>query len=332
MAKLMAKEIASFPKGQPVKTEFQLTDIKGGVAKNGRDYVAFKLSDKSGTIPAKMWETNISAFTFKDGDICTISGVSDPWNNQPQLVVKEITPRVSTTDDEFIAISRYPIEEMWIKLVNFVGTLESSHLRVVAEDILLNAGLSDSFKNSPAATGMHHAFVGGLLEHTWQMAEISDYLLRLPFMKEVLNRDLCLFGVMFHDFGKIFEYNQTGGFKKTVQGVLVPHIPMTAAMVYESANKYGIPEIIRDHMMHVILSHHKLQEHGSPVIFACPEAAFVHYVDNMHGDVFGFTQRIENDGAGKEYVKHGYAANNLVVQRFNDILKSCEGAKDSSFI
>lgn len=331
MSKLMIKEIALFPKGQQVKSEFRLSDIKGGVAKTGKDYIQFKLGDRTGNIQAKMWEAHISSFVFKEGDVCSVIAVSDPWNNQPQLVVKEIASRVSTTDEDFDMVSKYPIEEMWTSLVNFLSTFKSDYIRKVAEDILLEAGLSENFKRSPAATGMHHAFIGGLLEHTWQMLETGEALLKLPFYSNVLNRDLCLFGLMFHDFGKIFEYESVS-FKKTLQGLLVPHIPMTAAMVFESANKYGVPEIIRDHMMHVVLTHHKLMKHGSPVVFACPEAAFVHYIDNIHSDVFGFVQRIENEGSGKEYVKHGYSENNLIVQRFSDILKTCEQTIESSFV
>jgi 3'-5' exoribonuclease len=172
---------------------------------------------------------------------------------------------------------------------------------------------------------MHHAFQGGLLEHTLQMTECADALLKLPFF-EPLNRDLCLFGILFHDFGKIFEYHPDHGFKKTIQGVLVPHIPMMGALIFETCNKFGVPEIIRDHLVHVVLAHHMQLAWGSPVIPAVPEAAFVHYVDNLHGTVFGWLQKIEaNKSSGSEILTKWDGVNSaLLATPFTTILKTVE--------
>lgn len=224
---------------------------------------------------------------------------------------------------DFHKASEHNPLEMWAAFQLFVKGYKHHHFSTVSSD-LFDAESQSLFQEAPAATGMHHAFKHGLLEHTLQMLQIGEKLLDFPFFKE-LNKDLCMFGLMFHDFGKIYEYSTEPGFKKRLQGLLVGHIPMVSARILESANKFGVPEPVRDHMMHVVLAHHRFKEWGSPMTFACPEAAFVHYVDNLHGDTFGMLQkRAEATG---ESVKYGYGddATTILKKSFNEILGETEG-------
>ena len=230
-------------------------------------------------------------------------------------------PRTTESDEDFIAISKYPVGQMWGVITEVLTNFESNYFGSVASDIMLNQGYTEAFQTGPAASGMHHAFVSGLLEHTSQMCQTALKLFELPFYSEALNKDLCLFGILFHDFCKIMEYHPGAGFKRTLQGILVPHIPMMGALIFETCNKFGVPEVIRDHMMHVVLAHHGQQAWGSPVDMAIPEAAFVHYLDHLHGDVFGWIQKIE--AASKEETTKSLSRT-LVVPRFSDILKTCE--------
>ncbi|NBO55884.1 MAG: HD domain-containing protein, partial [Actinobacteria bacterium] len=223
---------------------------------------------------------------------------------------------LSPTDEEFDRVSQFPVDEMWSRIVSAIVGMQNAQIRDIASDIMFGQGLEEAFKKAPAASSMHHAFQAGLLEHTSQMVEIAHKLFELPFIRNALNKDLCVFGILFHDFGKIFEYEHTGGFKHTIQGRLVPHIPMTAAIIFETANKLAVSEIVRDHLMHVVLAHHGKVEHGSPVDMAVPEAAFVHYVDNLHGDVYGWIQKMEE--TKNETVKHG--SRHIITKRFDAIL------------
>jgi 3'-5' exoribonuclease len=252
--------------------------------------------------------------------VYTLSGDVQEYNGNLQVIIRQVAPRTSKVDTDFIKVSEYPVDDMWGVIVEAIVGMESKHIRTVVTDILFNQGYSDAFKTSPAAERMHHAFKSGLIEHTSQMVTVAKTLLELPFFKEVLNKDICLFGIIMHDFCKIFEYSQDGQYKPTIQGRLVPHIPMAGAMIYETSNKYGVPEIIRDHMMHVVLAHHGKLEWGSPVDMATLEAAFVHHVDHLHGDVMGWHQAIS--GSKLDVVKHG--RQNLIGANFNSILKQVE--------
>jgi len=314
----MKTMIAEIKLGDQVQADFLLKDIDIGKTSRGSQYLRCTLVDKSGTLPGVMWDA--------DGRIPTpgiynVTGTCNDYKGRPQVKIDAMGPRQSTTDEDFIAVSQFPVEGMWQKICGFVDALENPHIRVVATDLMYHQGYEEGFKSSPAATSMHHAFVGGLLEHTSQMCEMANELFKLSFVAQSLNKDLCMFGLLFHDFCKMMEYQQTAGFKKTLQGILVPHIPMMGAMIFETANRHAVPEVIRDHLMHVVLAHHGKIEYGSPVDMAIPEAAFVHHIDNLHGDVYGWIQKIAtNDQV--EHVRH--LQRTLVTTRFDAILKQCE--------
>lgn len=290
----MSKElyIRDIKVGDSVSTEALIKDFVAAQTKSGKPYARFKMQDKTGTLAAVMWNWAPNMGTPPDGSISYVTGTASEYNGSLQVSVQNIVPVTDGVDmSDYEIRSSYSVDDLSNKLDGFISGFDNEWFKNVAEHLLVsNSSYREQFEQGPAATGIHHAFKSGLLEHTVEMLESAEALLNLPFYKKQLNKDLCMFGVMFHDFGKIFEYSSEAGFKKTLQGTLVPHIPMTAALIFEAANIYKVPEIIRDFMMHVVLSHHRMLEWGSPVRFACQEAAFVHYVDCMHGDVMGMGQ------------------------------------------
>jgi 3'-5' exoribonuclease len=324
MSKQFIKDLKD---GDVIQSEFRALNVTSAVAKNGNPFKKCTLSDKSGSLAAIGFMSEEASATLQSGQITYIYGKVEAYNGKLQIKISETLPRTtgSEADSDFDSCTKYDVQKMWETLVDYIGTIESATIRRVAEDLFLGQGYQEQFRVSPAATGMHHAFKGGLLEHTTQMLDCADTLLKLPFF-EPLNRDICMFGIMFHDFGKIFEYSSEQGFKKTVQGMLVPHIPMMGALIFETCNKFGVPEIIRDHLMHVVLAHHMQIAWGSPVIPAFPEAAFVHYVDNLHGTVFGWLQKIEDNAAsGAEVLeKWDNGKSPLLATSFTTILKTVE--------
>lgn len=326
MKKVWAKDV------QPpmmVSEAFLISDLSIRDAKNKTKFATFKASDKTGTIDCIMFgfgmdEPNNSSLV-KNGEILVLSGSVSKYNDKVNFQVTNVGLAGMYPRSEFEKASEYDPEDMWNELMNHYNDFQDNWFKLVAGELLKSDDV-EKFKVSPAATGVHHAFKSGLIEHTTQMLILSKNILSLPFMHKDLNRDLCMFGIMFHDFGKIYEYSTQAGFKRTVQGVLVPHIPMVAARILEAANKHGVPEMVRDHMMHVVLAHHRRLEWGSPVTFSCPEAAFVHYIDNLHGDVFGIIQKRAE--AKEETIKYGFGADtcNIIAKPFNMVLKEAREA------
>ena len=298
---------------------------------NNEPFVKVKMADKTGSLEVNIWSATLddagTCMGMAPGKVHTLSVETNEWKGKISGRLTGWSPATEHNPKDFFKASEYDPEEMWQAFEQYIEDFSSPHFKAVTKDLFDEESIS-LFKAAPAATGMHHAFMHGLLEHTLQMLQIGDTLLKMPFFQKPLNKDICMFGIMFHDFGKIYEYSTNPGFKKRLQGLLVPHIPMVGGRILESANKLGVPEMVRDHMMHVVLAHHRFKAWGSPVTFAFPEAAFVHYVDNLHGDVFGMLQKRE--GVKDETVVYGFGDDRttLLTQSFNDIMKLTEEVKD----
>lgn len=305
-----------------------IADLKILETKQGKKYANFKATDSTGSIPAVWWDFGTARpqaqALFKEGGLVELAVSIESYKDKPQLVVSDAGPATITDMYHFEKSSKYNPQSMWNSFMSFATSFENKWFRDVAT--LLAIEHREQFMSKPAATDMHHAFKHGLLEHTLQMLETGAHLLRLPFYAEVLNKDLCMFGLMFHDFGKIFEYGDGPAFKKTLSGIKVPHIPKMAAVIYHTAATLEIPDALKDEMMSIVLSHHRFMEWGSPCTPSSPEALFVHFIDNLHGEVFGVLQKIENDVSSEDRVKFGFGMTAYVVpkKRFSTLLKELE--------
>lgn len=312
--------------------EFMVSGFTTGTTKGGKPFASLKLNDKTGSVSAKIWDYGMrSCDNFvKDGAIIRIVGRVEVYKDQPQVVISEIGPAVNTDASRYEKVSAFNPATMKSLFDKFVSAFESVLMTTIAKEIidLCEQEIMGGFMNKPAATGMHHAFKHGLLEHTTQMLETADKLFELPFYADNLNKDLCMFGIMFHDYGKIFEYGDGPGFKKTVSGVKVTHLPKLAAIIYHVCKTWDISSELCDELMSVVLSHHGEIAYGSPVMPSTPEGWFVHYVDNLHGKVFGILQALENDSSGDEMIKYGYgdSKHSITKKRFADVLKETENA------
>jgi 3'-5' exoribonuclease len=309
---------------------FMVSDIKVGTTKAGKEFASFKVSDKTGSMAAVWWDYGIQNEPTKKmlvAGVMQVGGSVSSYNNALQLKVEGLAPSDGHNASDFEKCSKYDPEEMWTRFMGYVKGFDNDHFKSVSEHIVDMYG--EEFKVCAAATGMHHAFKYGLLEHTLQMLDTGEHLLSLPFYKEALNRDLCLFGLMMHDFGKIFEYGPPPDFKKTARGAKIGHISEMNAEIAVACRYLCVPTSIEVEMRSIVLSHHRQIGWGSPVSFSSPEAAFVHYIDNLHGDVFGIIQKLESDTTADPTVKQGYGSDayTIVKKRMDQILIE-EGAKD----
>lgn len=324
MSKTRTLWIKDLQPNQTVQEMFLIQELKEGSTKQGKPYLTITIADKTGTLEIKDWGGTLAAFPFKAGDFADVILSTEEYNGKLQGKLIEVHSTSETPDSrDFFKASEHSPNDMWVSFQKYLDGYNHIHFQSVAKD-LFDQESQAAFVLAPAASRLHHSFRHGLLEHTLQMLQCGEALLNLPMFSD-LNEDLCMFGIMFHDFGKIYEYSTEPGFKKRLQGLLVPHIPMVASRIYESANKFGVPEMVRDHMMHVVLAHHRFLEWGSPVGFGCPEAAFVHNVDNLHGGTFGLLQaRAEGK---EEFVKYGYGDDQAIILKkpFSEILKETEG-------
>jgi 3'-5' exoribonuclease len=269
-------------------------------AKNGSKYLNLVLGDKSGQINAKMWDISRDFEEITDEDVVFVKGKVDKFKENLQIILEHIEKKVVSEDilNNLIITTEKNIDEMFGKLMTFKDSIYTKVIRklidkVFDEDFLLK------FKLAPAATSFHHAYRGGLLEHTLSVVNLCD---KFATAYENINRDILISGAILHDIGKVIEYNNKT-FKRTDEGKLLGHIAIGITIVDKKAKKIReFPEKILNAIKHLILSHHGELEWGSPVQPATVEAVLLHYADNIDSKIQTFME-MGQDKKGWQYNK-----------------------------
>ncbi len=287
--------------GQTLDQVFLVRDKDLRTTKAGGLYVVCTLCDKTGTLPARMWQASESIFNSIPVDgFLQIKGRTEDYKGSLQLIIDGLRPYSAEKVDlaEFIPVTECDVEEMWAELLEILRGVKNKHLRLLIKKFVEDSEFVDAFKKSPAAMQLHNPFVGGLLEHTLAVARAAKALLGL-YPK--LNADLVLASVFLHDIGKVAELTSGVTIKYSDRGQLVGHITMAAIWVSEKAAEIAqetsepFPQRTVDLLQHIILSHHGEHEFGSPKLPAIPEAFFIHYLDNLDAKMYMTVNAIEKD-------------------------------------
>ena len=269
--------------------------------KSGGLYVSCTLCDKTGVIPARLWQASESIYNSIPVDgFLHVKGRTEDYRGNLQLVIDACRPYSAEKVDlvDFLPVTTGDVEKMWSELLEILRDVRNKHLRLLIKKFVEDRDLVAAFKRAPAAMQMHHPFIGGLLEHTLDVARAAKAL--LPLYPQV-NADLVLAGVFLHDIGKSAELSAGTSINYTDRGQLVGHITIAAIWIAEKAAAVAaetdepVPQKIINLLQHIILSHHGVYEFGSPKLPAIPEAFFIHYLDNLDAKMFMTTNAIEND-------------------------------------
>lgn len=248
--------------------------------KDGERYFAITLCDSTGQIECRMWELD-GAQPFEAGDVVKARGAVSRYQEKPQLTIEKIRKANPEEFDlaDFVPKTSRDVEAMWAELNGYVSSFTNLHLQNLLRAFLDDVEIASAFKSAPAAKSMHHAWIGGLLEHIVSLLGISD--LTAHHYPEI-NRDLLLTGVVLHDIGKLQELRWGTGFDYTIEGQLLGHISMGIGMVEKKLTCLpDFPENLRVLVEHMILSHHGKYEFGSPKLPMIPEALLLHYLDDL---------------------------------------------------
>lgn len=256
------------------------------LGKNGRLYMSLKLGDKTGNIDSRLWDNveDISR-SFEVGDIVKIRGQVQVYQSRRQLVVHRLE-RVETDNvdfEEFILTGEVNVEDMWAKLVKIFSTIRNPHLKILVASVLEDPEIKPLLMKAPAAKTIHHAWQGGLLEHILSISQTMEFMAQ---HYSFLNRDLLLFGALFHDIGKIWELSYENQISYTDRGRLIGHMEIACELIDKKIQKiFGFPEELRDLCKHIILSHHGKLEYGSPKRPKFIEAYIVSMIDELDSKV-----------------------------------------------
>jgi len=260
--------------------------------KNGDLYVSATLGDKTGTIPARLWRASESIFNAIPLEgFLQVKGRTEDYKGTLQLTIDACRPVAAEKIDlaDFLPVTERDVDEMWAELLEILRAVKNKPLRMLIKKFVEDQSLVAAYKRSPAAMQMHHPFIGGLLEHTLNIARAAQVL--LPLYPR-LHTDLTLVVVFLHDIGKTAELHAGMAMTYTDRGMLVGHITMAAIWIQEKAAAVAedtgepFPPRTLDLLQHIVLSHHGVHEYGSPKLPAIPEAYFLHYLDNLDAKMF----------------------------------------------
>ena len=210
-----------------------------------------------------------------------------------QLIVKRLEDLVPGDDiSNLVPHGDFDVEGYKNKLANYIKAVHTPTLRKLLETVF-SGNTYDAFVHNPADMKLHHAYIGGLLQHS---VDVADLAVAMADRIEGVDKDLVIAGALLHDIGKIKEISAEIGFPYTNAGRFMGHIAMTSMMVQEAAFKLNIPAQRLEQLQHILLSHHGENEKGSPVACATREAFIVHYADEINAVMNQFEQR-EGKGA-----------------------------------
>ncbi len=254
---------------------------------NGGWYIHAVLADKTGQIPARVWQATEELYKLlpQDGFV-RVKGRTENYKGSIQFII-EAVQQVNPADvnmEDFLPVCPKDTEQMFDELKSILRTIKNKFLLYLVKQFILDKDLIDRFKRAPAAIKTHHAYLGGLLEHTLSMMKLVDAICSLY---PELDRDIFLVGTFLHDMGKVSELAYDQVFKYTDTGQLIGHLFIGAKLVEEKAKQAEkeleekFPKELLERIIHMVLSHHGEYEFGSPKLPMTPEAIALHYLDNL---------------------------------------------------
>lgn len=274
-----------------VSGAFAICNAQMGRTRQDKPYLRCLLRDRSGEVAGRMWSVEESTFNRLPTDgFVWIEGETQAYQGDMQLIIHTIDTIEPSPEQmrELLPATDKDVDAMFAEVRRLLGTLTHPAMQALAQTYLEDDFLMDAFRLAPAAQNMHHAYLGGLLEHTLQLMLVADAI--CPLYPKI-NRDIVLLGLFLHDLGKTRELVYDRPFGYSDRGYLIGHIVDGAIMLHDKAQQVMREKAMRfpPHaiivLQHIILSHHTLPEHGAAKVPATPEAILVACLDNMDAKV-----------------------------------------------
>ncbi|MGA9060191.1 MAG: HD domain-containing protein, partial [Terracidiphilus sp.] len=258
-------------------------------------YLNLTLGDKSGQIEGRVWEPGDPriAREFERGDMVKVRGSVSRYDERAQLKVDQLRKALDGEADkmDMLPATSRDVGELWRMLEASVASVANLDLKRLLTALLTDAPIAQAYREAPAARQLHHAWLGGLLEHVVSLLGLAD---RVAAHYMMLDRDLLITGVILHDIGKIRELSWDTGFDYTVEGVLLGHIQMGVDLAEKTiAGLPDFPDRLRTLVLHMILSHHGKLEFGSPKLPMIPEALVLNFLDDLDAKMQAMASEFE---------------------------------------
>lgn len=295
MAKLFIKELKI---GMTIQGEaFLLAESSLRETRAGSPYLKATLSDKTGRIDDRYWDVPRAIIgDLKIGSGVRIDGVVEDYplgSGQRQVRIEYLEPVEILDLEDFLPRTKRDLAEMRRELRQVRQAIENSYLSQLLDRIFADEEFADSFSKATAAKIYHHAYIGGLLEHTLSVARLCSFVCD---EHPEIDRDLLLTAAILHDVGKTRAYTTGPILDFTDEGKLIDHLVEGALMVQRAIdNIEGFPQDLRNRLLHAIVAHHGALERGSPIVPKTLEALALHHADWLDGSIRGFLDVIESE-------------------------------------
>jgi 3'-5' exoribonuclease len=267
---------------QSVTTFFLVHEKEIRNTREGKQYLRMELGDKSGTVEARIWDAfEAIAKDINRDDFVKVAARVEIYRNKPQLVLQQVRRATPEEIDlaDFLPHTKENVDEMWSKLLAYANGIENFWLNKLVLSIFNDPKNAERFKRAPAAKVMHHAFIGGLLEHVVGLCGLAKQI--VAHYPE-LNVDLLLTAAMLHDVGKLDELCYERAVSYTTEGQLLGHIVMELETVSKAMDAIeNFPPNLKTVVQHMLISHHGQYEFGSPKLPMIREAMAFHYMDDL---------------------------------------------------
>ena len=272
--------------------EYIVLSRQDAVARNNSPYVNLKVANEEGNL-------NICVFDVPKtggpnvGQVVTFISIRDYQGKKSASNMDMIVGKFPTEQHPLYGLVPRPVKrEVWDESIeNLLKFCKDEKLKAFIKKHA--DGLYPQYSKYPAATNVHHVFPGGLLNHTWQMLHLLEGVYPVYPYPEDIKVERIIIGILFHDWGKLCEYNVEG--EKQENGYLLGHIYMSANYLNNLLREEGIDKRETNFIVHCILAHHGQLEFGSPILPCIPEAQLINYLDNISAkaDVFNTTGNME---------------------------------------
>ena len=293
MGKIFVKEIKDRAQ---VDSVFLVKEKITAMAKNGKPYLTLRLMDKSGEVEAKVWDNvDLLSAIFDKDDFIAVRSKASVYLGKMQLVIAELrkVPEEEASLADFLPETARDMSEMEGELAELINSLGDMNLKRLLGAFFDDPSFLAVYRSAPAAKGMHHVYLGGLIEHSLAVAKLVD---RIVPLYEGLNRDLLIAGALLHDVGKVREMAYIRSFDYTDEGKLLGHITIGVEMVRDKiAGLTDFPRELAMLLQHMLLSHHGQYEFGSPKLPMTLEATILNYLDDLDSKINGIRTHVEKE-------------------------------------
>jgi 3'-5' exoribonuclease len=267
---------------QVITSFFLVHDKEIRNTREGKSYLRLELGDRSGTIEARMWDLfDVIARDINRDDFVKVQARVEIYRNKPQLALQQVRRARPEEIDlvDFLPHTKEDVDALYARLLEYAHSIRNPWLSSLVAGIIADPKIAPRYKRAPAAKVMHHAFIGGLLEHVVGLCGLSQ---QIAAHYAELDLDLLLTAAMLHDVGKLDELCYERAIGYTTEGQLLGHIVMELETVSRAIDAIpGFPAPLKTVVQHLLITHHGEYEFGSPKLPMIREALVFHFIDNL---------------------------------------------------